>query len=33
VLKFKPPMVFARTEADMLCAALDAAFADLPPML
>jgi len=29
VLKFKPPMVFGRAEADILCAALDAAFADL----
>lgn len=29
VLKFKPPLVFARREADLLCAALDAAFADL----
>lgn len=29
VLKFKPPMVFGRTEADILCAALETAFADL----
>ncbi len=29
VLKFKPPLVFARTEADILCAALETAFADL----
>ena len=29
VLKFKPPMVFAMPEADILCAAIEAAFADL----
>ena len=29
VLKFKPPMVFGKAEADILCAALDVAFADL----
>ena len=29
VLKFKPPMVFGRREADLLCAALETAFADL----
>lgn len=29
VLKFKPPMVFGRAEADILIAALEAAFADL----
>jgi 4-aminobutyrate aminotransferase-like enzyme len=29
VLKFKPPMVFGRREADTLCAALETAFADL----
>lgn len=29
VLKFKPPMVFGRAEADILCAALEAAFTDL----
>ncbi|MFA9231029.1 MAG: aminotransferase class III-fold pyridoxal phosphate-dependent enzyme [Microgenomates group bacterium] len=29
VLKFKPPMVFGMREADILCAALETAFADL----
>jgi 4-aminobutyrate aminotransferase-like enzyme len=29
VLKFKPPMVFGRREADILCAALESAFAEL----
>ena len=29
VLKFKPPMVFAQREADLLCAALESAFVDL----
>ena len=29
VLKFKPPMVFGQREADILCAALETAFADL----
>ena len=29
VLKFKPSMVFGRREADLLCAALETAFADL----
>jgi 4-aminobutyrate aminotransferase-like enzyme/Ser/Thr protein kinase RdoA (MazF antagonist) len=29
VLKFKPPMVFGTREADILCAALEVAFADL----
>ncbi len=29
VLKFKPPMVFGKAEADRLCAALDAAFDDI----
>jgi 4-aminobutyrate aminotransferase-like enzyme len=28
-LKFKPPMVFGMREADILCAALETAFADL----
>lgn len=32
VLKFKPPMVFGRAEADRLCDALDLAFADLALM-
>jgi 4-aminobutyrate aminotransferase-like enzyme len=29
VLKFKPPMVFGRREADLLCTALETAFRDL----
>ncbi len=33
VLKFKPPMVFGATEAEMLCAALDSALHALPPEL
>lgn len=33
VLKFKPPMVFGKIEADILCAALDSAFTSLPSKL